>query len=134
MSGVRSSAHERAPGDGTRVAVDHEPVHILERAHRRGGHRPEAAVHQQAGAALVQRALERAHYAGDGTTVTLGSWQRHGESAGRVTTIEQGVTTTCHVRLDSAAAPRAVQVAGGTGDGGWWAGGARRSPGGSTTG
>lgn len=61
---------------------------------------------------------EGAHYAGDGTTVTLGSWQRHGESSGWVTSTEQGVTTTCHVRLDSAAAPRAVQVAGGTEGGG----------------
>lgn len=83
-----------------------------------------------------------AHYAyadedGD-TAVTLDAWDRHGESAGRVTTTTPEMTTTCHVRLHSAAAPRALQVEGGMSDGGklttgtggftvdfarWWAGG-----------
>jgi hypothetical protein len=64
-----------------------------------------------------------AHYASDDTTVTLDSWQRHGESAGRVTVTEDGTITTCHVRLSSAATPRAVQVEGGASDGGRWASG-----------
>ena len=80
-----------------------------------------------------------AHYENDDTVVTLDAWDRHGESAGRVTTTDADMTTTCHVRLHSAAAPRALQVEGGasgggrltTGTGGftvdferWWAGGA----------
>jgi hypothetical protein len=79
-----------------------------------------------------------AHYANDDTVVTLDAWDRHGESAGRVTTSDGDGTTTCHVRLHSAAAPRALQLEGGagtgrrltTGTGGctvdfgrWWAGG-----------
>ncbi|MDQ3787268.1 MAG: hypothetical protein M3422_08500 [Actinomycetota bacterium] len=79
-----------------------------------------------------------AHYENDGTVVTLDAWDRHGESAGRVTTTTPENTTTCHVRLHSATAPRALQLEGGAGDGGklttftggctvdfprWWTGG-----------
>jgi hypothetical protein len=78
-----------------------------------------------------------AHYENDTTVITLDAWSRHGESAGRVTTTDDGATTTCHVRLHSAAAPRALQFEGGvsagsrmtTGTGGftvdferWWTG------------
>ena len=58
-----------------------------------------------------------AHYASEDTVVTLDAWHRNGESTGRVTTTHEGTTTTCHVRLHSAAAPRALQIEGGTGDG-----------------
>ncbi|MFI7673987.1 hypothetical protein [Actinophytocola sp. NPDC049390] len=77
-----------------------------------------------------------AHYENGETVVTLDAWDRHGESAARVTTTTPDVTTTCHVRLHSAAAPRALQIEGGAGDGGklttgtgtvdferWWTGG-----------
>lgn len=59
----------------------------------------------------------RAHYELDDTVVTLDSWERDGESAGRVSVIEAGTTSTCHVRLRSAAAPRTLDLEGGSGDG-----------------
>lgn len=58
-----------------------------------------------------------AHYASADTVVTLDAWHRNAESSGRITTSDTDMTTTCHVRLHSAAAPRALQVEGGAGDG-----------------
>jgi hypothetical protein len=56
----------------------------------------------------------------DGTfRATVDEWHRHADSAGRVTIVEDGATTTCHLRLRSAAAPRTLDLEGGAGDGRW---------------
>jgi hypothetical protein len=54
----------------------------------------------------------------DGTLqATVDEWHRHADSAGRVTIVEDGTTTTCHIRLRSATAPRTLDLEGGVGDG-----------------
>jgi hypothetical protein len=58
-----------------------------------------------------------ARYEHDGTIVVLGSWARDGESAARVSVVADGSAGTCHLRLDSPAAPRTLTVEGGGGDG-----------------
>jgi hypothetical protein len=58
-----------------------------------------------------------AHYERDATVVTLDAWDRDAETAGRVTVTDEYATSTCHVRLHSATAPRALALEGGAGTG-----------------